>query len=181
MNSQTVSCFYLLLVLLGGCSGVSVQDYAGNEPRLVMEEFFSGPLAAHGVVKDWRGRVIRTFNAAIDASWQNGTGTLEEDFVFSDGERQRRVWTLRPDGHNHYLGSAGDVVEEAAIEVAGNSVFLDYRLRIPRGDSSLDLHIDDRMYLVSPQVIINESSMSWFGLPVGSIQLVIRREKAGPG
>ena len=65
--------------------------------------------------------------------------------------------------------------------MAGNSVFLDYRLRIPRGDSSLDLHIDDRMYLVSPQVIINESSMSWFGLPVGSIQLVIRREKAGPG
>ena len=163
------------LLLLNGCSSIEVQDYLSKQPALVMEEFFNGQLAAHGVVKNWRGLVIRTFNADIRAYWRDGVGVLEEDFVFDDGEEQRRVWTLRPRGGGGYLGTAGDVVGEAEVEVAGNSVFLDYVLMIPWGDGSLNIRIDDRMYLVEPDVIINESAMSKFGLPVGQIQLVIRR------
>ena len=44
------------------------------------------------------------------------------------------------------------------------------------GDGTLDLRIDDRMYLVSPDVLINESRMFKFGFDVGEILLVIRRE-----
>jgi hypothetical protein len=163
------------LLLLNACSSIGVQDYAQKQPTLVMEEFFNGQLSAHGVVKNWRGLVIRTFNADILAYWRDGVGVLEEDFVFDDGEQQRRVWTLRPRAGGGYLGTAGDVAGEAEVEVAGNSVFLDYVLMIPWGDGTLNIRIDDRMYLVEPNVIINESAMSKFGLPVGQIQLVIRR------
>ena len=166
--------FLSLGMLLNACSSISVQDYAQQQPVLVMEEFFNGQLTAHGVVKNWRGLVIRTFNADINAYWQNGVGILEEDFVFDDGEEQRRVWTLRPTADGGYRGTAGDVVGEAEVQVAGNSVFLDYILMIPWRDGSLNIGIDDRMYLVEPNVIINESAMSKFGLPVGQIQLVIR-------
>ena len=164
-----------LLMLINACSSISVQDYAQQQPELVMEEFFNGQLSAHGVVKNWRGLVIRTFNADIKAYWDNGVGTLEEDFLFDDGEQQRRVWTLRPATGGGYIGTASDVVGEAEVEIAGNSVFLDYVLMVPWGDGSLNIRIDDRMYLVDPGVIINESAMSKFGLPVGQIHLVIRR------
>ena len=167
-------------LFLNACSSISVQDYAQQQPELVMEEFFNGQLVAHGVVKNWRGLVIRTFNADINAYWQDGVGVLEEDFVFDDGEEQRRVWTLRPTADGGYLGTAGDVVGEAEVQVAGNSVFLDYILMIPWRDGSLNIRIDDRMYLVQPNVIINESAMSKFGLPVGQIQLVIRRLENQP-
>lgn len=175
MNHQRLFVLSLLLLMLSACTGLSVQDYAGSQPRLVMEEFFDGRLSAHGVVKNWRGRVIRTFNADIIAYWQNGVGTLEEDFVFDDGEQQRRVWTLTPAGPGRYIGTAGDVVGDGRIEVAGNTMFLDYVLRIPWGDGTLDLRIDDRMYLVSPDVLINESAMKKFGVRVGEILLVIER------
>ena len=167
--------FVLPLLLINACNSISVQDYAEQQPTLVMEEFFDGQLSAHGVVKNWRGLVIRTFNADIKAYWENGVGTLEEDFLFDDGEQQRRVWTLRPADGGGYIGTAGDVVGEAEVKIAGNSVFLDYVLMIPWGDGTLNIRIDDRMYLVDPNVIINESAMSKFGLPVGQIQLVIRR------
>jgi hypothetical protein len=169
---------YLMLLAcftLGACGSVSVQDYGDNEPSLELESFFDGELTAHGVVKSRGGRVIRRFSADIVAYWENGVGTLEEDFVFDDGERSRRVWTLRPDGANRYIGTAGDVIGEGSLEVAGNSVFLDYVLRIPYGDGSLDLRIDDRMYLVTPDVLINESKMKKFGLRVGELLLVIRK------
>jgi hypothetical protein len=160
---------------LMGCSAISVEDYRGNAPKLVAEEFFDGRLTAHGVVKNRSGKVIRYFNADIKAYWENGIGTLEEDFVFDDGEQQRRVWTLTPTGEGRYLGTAGDVVGSGEVRVAGNSMFLDYVLRIPWDDGTLDLRIDDRMYLVNPDILINESRMIKFGLEVGEILLVIER------
>lgn len=50
-----------------------------------------------GVVKNFSGEVIRTFDADISASWDDeGVGTLDEVFRFNDGEVQTRVWTLTP-------------------------------------------------------------------------------------
>jgi hypothetical protein len=164
--------------LLTACSAVEVNDYADNQPVLIPEEFFNGKLTAHGVVKNRSGLVIRSFSADIIGSWADGVGTLEEDFVFDDGELQRRVWTLTPTGKNRYAGSAGDVVGTANMEVAGNSMFLDYVLRIPYGDDTIDLVIDDRMYLVSPDVLINESTLNKFGFNVGHILLVIEKVPA---
>ena len=170
--------FLLALASVTACSAVQVQDYADNQPALNPETFFDGQLSAHGVIKDRDGKVTRYFNVAIKAYWRDGVGTLEEDFVFNDGEQDRRVWTLTPAGKDRYIGTAGDVVGDGAISIAGNSMFLDYVLRIPHGDGTLDLRIDDRMYLVSPDVLINESRMIKFGFTVGEILLVIRREPA---
>ena len=170
-----VSLLLALTLGLAGCSPVTVQDYADNRPLLVPEEFFQGQLTAHGVIKDRGGKVIRYFNADIKAWWEDGIGTLEEDFVFDDGEPERRVWTLTPQDDGSYIGTAGDVVGDGRITLAGNSMFLDYVLRIPYNDGPLDLRIDDRMYLVNPTMLINESSMKKFGIRVGEILLVIEK------
>jgi len=162
-------------LLLSACASVSVEDYADNEPRLVAEQFFNGQLTAHGVVKDRGGKVMRYFSASIDASWRDGVGTLDERFVFDDGERQTRVWTLKPVGDNNYIATAGDVIGDGKMKIAGNSLFLDYVLRIPYDGDTLDLHIDDRMYLVSERVLLNESIMTKFGFEVGRIMLVIEK------
>ncbi|MEP6390801.1 MAG: DUF3833 domain-containing protein [Halioglobus sp.] len=167
--------FALLLPALTACTSVTVQDYAGNTPQLVPEEFFDGRLTAHGVLKNRSGKVIRSFNVEIKAYWQDGVGTLEEDFLFDDGEIDRRVWTLTPNGPGRYTGTAGDVVGGGAVTVAGNSMFLDYVLRIPYKGDTLDIRVDDRMYLVNPNVLMNESRMIKFGFEVGEILLVIER------
>ncbi|MFO7552411.1 MAG: DUF3833 domain-containing protein [Haliea sp.] len=172
---STVSLLLVLTFGLAGCSPVTVQEYADNRPRLVPEEFFQGQLSAHGVIKNRGGKVIRYFNADIKAWWEDGIGTLEEDFVFDDGEPERRVWTLTPQDDGSYIGTAGDVVGDGRITLAGNSMFLDYVLRIPYNDGTLDLRIDDRMYLVNPTMLINESTMTKFGIRVGEILLVIEK------
>ena len=171
----------LLLLTLGwlsACSSVPVSEYTDNQPRMVVEEFFDGSLSAHGIVKDRSGKVIRYFSASINAWWEDGVGTLDEVFRFDDGEEQRRIWKLVRDGEGNYIGSANDVIGESRLEVAGNSLFLDYVLRIPYGDGTLDLHIDDRMYLVSERVLINESVMTKWGFEVGQITLVIEKNES---
>jgi hypothetical protein len=175
MLKLLVLCVFITLTT--ACSSIEVDDYRDFKPTLQPETFFDGYLTAHGVIKDRGGRVIRTFNADIDASWDNRVGTLVEDFIFDDGETQQRIWTLRPNGEGGYTGTAGDVIGTGELSLAGNSLFLDYVLRIPYGGSTVDVRVDDRMYLVSPTVLINESIMKKFGVRVGSIDLVILRRK----
>ncbi len=164
------------LAFISACSSITVEQYADNEPQLVAEKFFNGQLTAHGIVKDRSGQVIRYFSANIKAYWVDGIGTLDESFVFDDGERQTRVWKLKPNADGTYVATAGDVIGEGKMKVAGNSLFLDYVLRIPYGDGTVDLRIDDRMYLVSDKVLLNESVMTKWGFKVGQITLVIEKE-----
>jgi hypothetical protein len=165
----------VLFVFLSGCSTVKISDYADRTPKMIPEDFFNGRLTAHGIIKNRAGKVVRYFNADITAYWDDSKGTLEEDFVYDNGEKQRRVWILtrQPDGS--YIGTAGDVTGEATGRIAGNSMFLEYVLEVPYGDGTIDLTMDDRMYLVEPQTVVNESVMYKFGFRVGEVILVIRK------
>lgn len=177
MNTITRTALALIcLALVASCASVSVEDYADNKPRLVPETFFNGTLHAHGIVKDRGGKVIRYFNAEIVAKWIDGIGILDERFSFDNGEQQTRVWKLLSTGDGKYTATAGDVIGQGTMQVAGNSVFLDYILRIPYGDDSIDVAIDDRMYLVSERVLLNESIMTKWGFEVGQIMLVIEKQ-----
>jgi hypothetical protein len=164
-----------LMVMLTACSQVKVTDYQNNQPVLDAEVFFNGHLAAHGVVKNRAGKVIRYFNADILATWHQGVGTLEEFFIFDDGEEQKRVWILKPLANGHYSATAGDVTGEGKMQVSGNSVFLNYVLQVPYKGRSLDITVDDRMYLVDSTTLVNESKMYKFGFRVGEVLLVIRK------
>lgn len=171
-------CFLLMLLLVlltSGCAGPNVDTYDDFAPRLVPKDFFEGELTARGVVKDWSGEVIRTFDADIVASWdEQGVGTLDEVFRFNDGEVQTRVWTLTPNNQG-YLANAGDVVEPGQMRFAGNAVNMEYVLRVPYGDGTLDVTMDDWMYLVTTDTLINQTSMRKWGFKVGEVVLVIQK------
>lgn len=167
----------LLLVLQGtGCAAPDIAHYAGRTPVFDPQVFFNGDLTAHGVLKNRSGEVTRHFNATIKAYWRNGSGTLEERFVFDDGEVQYRTWQLRPTASGEYVATAEDVIGAGVASVAGNAMRLQYTLRINYKGDPLDLAVDDWMYLVDDNTVINESALRKFGFRVGTIQLAIVRQ-----
>ncbi|WP_427982811.1 DUF3833 domain-containing protein [Agarivorans sp.] len=180
MSQVTLRCRVLILLLglfgLTACSSADVEHYANNQPRLVLSEFFTGELSAHGIVKNRSGELIRYFNASIQASWDEaGNGQLDEYFVFDDGEQQRRVWQLQKQADGSYLASANDVPIAAPIRLAGNAMFMDYVLSLQYRGKPLDVVVEDKMYLVNPTTLINESRLTKFGFTVGSVSLVIKK------
>ena len=167
----------LVGLLLSACSQPRIEDHHGFEPTLDVERFFDGELAAYGVARNRSGNVIKTFSANISASNKAGTVILDEQFEFNDGKTENRLWQLRPQDDGSWSASAGDVVGEGNLRSAGNALYLDYVLRIPYGDGTIDVRVDDRMYLVAPNIIVNQSKMLKFGVEVGSILLVIVRDE----
>jgi hypothetical protein len=172
-----IKLLLISMLMLAGCSSVDIQQYQNNKPALTLTDFFNGPLTAHGILKNRSGEVTRYFNVTMTGSWDDqGVGTLDEDFIFNDGEQQKRIWTFTPDGKGGYLASANDVEIPVEVSTAGNAFFMEYVLRIQYKGEPLDITIDDKMYLVSDKVLINESVMKKFGLEVGYITLTIIKQ-----
>jgi len=170
----------ILLVSMFGivsCSSNNAEAYLERQLDMRLRDFFDGKLVANGVVKNRSDNVFRHFSADIRASWdENGHGTLDETFHFDDGEIQNRIWTLVPNPDGSFLASANDVVGTAILKVVGNSIKMQYVLTVPYDDGTIDILVDDKMYLVSPNTIINESAMSKFGIKVGSVALSIVKQ-----
>lgn len=169
---------YLLLLsvfFLSACSSVDIENYKDNVPELDLASWFNGSLTASGIVKNRDGLVTRYFNASIEATWTDGIGTLEEEFIFSDGEIQYRTWTLKEKNENTFIATANDVVGESEAKVSGNALFLDYILTVAYKNGSVNLHVDDRMYLVNESTLINESTLTKFGIEVAYVTLVISK------
>jgi Protein of unknown function (DUF3833) len=162
----------LTTLVLSGCASAPVpEDYAAEKPVLDLKTYFSGPMTAHGLFTDRAGKVKRRFVVQLLGRWQGDVGTLEEDFIYSDGKTERRVWTITSLGNGRYKGTAGDVVGEAQGEARGNALRWSYTLRLPVDGTTYDVQFDDWMYLMDGKVMLNKARMSKFGFHLGDVTL----------
>lgn len=168
-----MSCVVFAVV---GCSSNDIQDYANTTPKLALETFFDGDLMAYGMVLDRSGSMQRRFEVKLEARWEGDTGTLDEWFVFDDGEKTTRTWIIKNKGNGIYTGTAGDVIGEANGRAVGSALYWRYDLEIEVDGDPLVVTLDDWMYLINDEVLINKTDIIKFGLKVGEIVLMIQKQ-----
>mgnify|MGYP000697501306 FL=1 len=159
------------LTALTGCAGPQVSDYAAEKPVLDLRQYFNGTLDAWGVFTDRSGKVVKRFTVVMQCSWQGDDGVLDEDFTYSDGTKQRRIWRLKKLADGRYTGRADDVVGEATGQERGNAFNWKYTLALPVDGRVIDVQFDDWMYLMTDKVMLNKAVMSKFGFTLGEVTL----------
>ena len=150
-------------------------DYAAEQPTLDLKTYFNGTVDAWGMCQDRSGKVIKRFTVVMHCSWDGDTGTLDEDFTYSDGTTQKRVWTLKKVGENRYIGTAGDVIGEADGRTGGNTLNWKYVLALPVDGKVYHVNFDDWMYQMDENVMLNRAVMSKFGIRLGEVTLSFRK------
>jgi Protein of unknown function (DUF3833) len=173
-----------LTFTLTGCANMDVNTYAQEKPALQLEQYFNGRLVGHGVFMDRGGEVKRRFVVVINATVVGDTITLDEQFTWSDGVKDARVWTLKKQpptaatstrasgatsSVQRWQGTAADVVGAATGTVAGNALNWRYVLALPVYGKTYHMDFDDWMYLVDDKVMINKAVMSKFGVRLGEV------------
>ena len=166
--------------LLTACGSVDVAPYAAEKPALSLPSFFNGPIEAWGIFQKRNGEVARRFTVEIQASWVSPTeGTLDEHFSYSDGETQRRVWTLKRQPDGSWQGTADDVVGVATGRISGNALRWTYVMRLPVDGKEYLVDFDDWMWQMDDSSMMNRSTMSKFGFTLGEVSLFFRK-RSGP-
>lgn len=174
--SKLNSVFILLFcTILTSCVAPDVDHYKATGPELDFKQFFNGKLKAYGVVQDYKGEVTRKMVVDMHAHWDGNQGVIEEDFVYDDGEKQRRVWKINLNDDNTLTGTASDVIGIAKGKSNGSVFHWQYTLALPYDGDTIEVNLDDWMYLVTQSRLINRTAIDKFGIEVGEVTLVIEK------
>lgn len=172
----------LVSLLLSACAGTKLEQFNGKQPRLVLEAYFTGKTTATGVFEDRFGKLRRQFVVEIDGRVDGNTLILDERFVYDDGERQQRIWTLTRTSPTTYEGRAADVRGVAKGVLNGNAFNFKYEVDL-KTDTKKDgspkfwkVRFDDWMFLQPNNVVINRAYVSRYGLQIGSVTIAFHRK-----
>jgi hypothetical protein len=162
---------FVAVLMLSSCANITPVAYQAEKPVLKLEEYFSGTVDGWGMFQDRSGKVIKRFSVVMRCTWQGDLGTLDEDFTYSDGTKEKRIWTIKklPDGR--YTGTAADVVGQADGSAAGNAINWQYTLALKVDGTVYNVQLNDWLYLIDNRVLLNKASMSKFGIHLGDITL----------
>lgn len=162
-------------VVLSGCSA-KLEDYAGVEPQLKLEDFFKGELVAYGMVQDYRNMVNQRFKVDMIGSWEGNEGVLDETFYYADGSTSKRIWYITKTAEGRYVGRADDVIGSADGRVVGNTLNWVYDLQIELDGEPFVITLDDWLYLIDENNMMNRTEMRKFGITVGEITIYIGKK-----
>jgi hypothetical protein len=178
LYAAPIVLFFGAFALLTGCSTMKPQDFANTTPRFVVEEYFAGKTKAWGIFEDRFGNLRRDFIVEITGTWDGKILTLDEDFTYSDGEKDRRIWTIVKKDEHTYEGRAADVVGIATGLAYGKALNWRYDLNLKVGDGTWRVAFNDWMFLADKDTLINRARVSKFGIEIGEVTLFFRKEPA---
>ena len=150
---------------------MNIEKFKGSQPTLTLEDYFKGKTEAWGMFHDRFGNLKRTFKVDITGTIESNTLTLDEKFLYDDGEQDSRVWTIKILGNNQYSGTASDVVGEATGISEGNALNWKYKLNLKVGDSTILVDFDDWMFLQDRNILMNRAEVKKWGLNIGVVSI----------
>jgi hypothetical protein len=137
--------------------------------------YFEVRTLASGVFEGRGGQLKRRFTVDMMGRAEGSTLVLEEHFLFDNGERQERTWTLtRGDGQS-FTGTCEDAVSEAHGRFEQGRAYLDSELRLKVGNRLIGMHFEDVFYDAGEGAVLNRSTVSKWGIRVGQVLILFRK------
>lgn len=164
----------LALGLLGACASPPQITPESGVPALHLEEFFVGNSSGEGAFTNGFTGERREFRVEIVGSLTGDELTLVEDFVYADGEKDRKTWRLQRTGPGRYSGTREDVEGLAQAFTENGQVRLEYTVKL----AGWRLDFADVLALRADGTLLNRAIVSKWGVRVGRVELVLRKPAA---
>ena len=167
---------FILFLLLNSCSEMKPEDYKNTKPIIKIEEYFQGNVKAWGMLQGRSGEVKRQFVADMKGEFDGQNLILDETFIWNDGEKQERRWTIKKVGDNKYEGTAPDVVGIGKGVSFGSAFKFEYKLLVPYKDKKIKIRFDDWIFKQDEKTAINKATLTKFGFKVGELTVLFVKD-----
>ena len=173
----------LLFIIIGAMALLPRGDITAHterRPEFDLAEFFEGRTVAYGIFEDRFGNLRRQFRVEIEASQSGNMLTLDERFLYADGEQDRRIWRIEKqqiDGAWNYSGRAEDITGQAKGRITGNTMSWQYDIVLKLSGIEMQVSFDDFIYQIDDDIAINRAYVSKWGLDIGSVTLVFLKDE----
>lgn len=169
---------FLPAALLGaGCASLKTTDFAGQQPVLAPDRFFTGHARSTGVLENRDGAPMQHVTTATSGHWENHVLHLEQDLAFSGGKKQHRSWQLRREDAHHFSATANDIIGTAHGEAYGNVFHWSFILALTPGNPFTNIRMSQWMYLQPDgRTMLNHTTISKLGLVLAQVTEAFHRD-----
>ena len=137
--------------------------------------FFTGKTVADGKFAAING-LKRNFTVKLTGHWNGRKLTLIEDFVYSDGVKNRKTWLMTKTAEGRYTGTREDVVGTATVKVSGQTARFSYFVDIDEGPGENIVRFYDTLkFAPDNKTMKNTALVTKYGLPVARVRVDFRR------
>ena len=162
----------IILFIISGCAKeMNIDKFTDSKPEFILENYFDGKVEAWGLFHDRFGNLKRQFKVSITGIRKDDQIILDERFLYDDGEKDQRIWTIDILGQNKYHGRADDVIGIAKGESNGNALNWTYELLLKVKDKTIKVTFDDWMFLQEKGILLNRAEINKFGLNIGVVSI----------
>lgn len=178
------SFFLRILCIIGvltmiGCSQ-KIEKYQNTTPEIDIFKYFEGNTQAWGMVQDYSNQQVRRFFVTIKGTVAGQTLTLNEHFIYDDGEKQQRTWTINRLKDGTYEGTAGDIHGIARGRSVGNAFNWRYAMDVKTDKRTIRLNFDDWIYQQDERHLFNVTALNKWGIQVAQVTLFFEKLDALP-
>ncbi len=137
--------------------------------KFVPENYFTGSIEATGVFVDRFGVIRRRFNVSIIGSKKDNGFSLDEYFLFDDGEQEIRKWEIEKIDHETYVGKCEDVCGEAIGKLCNSILNWQYHFNLKMFNHKIKVKFEDIMVQQTPSIMLNNAKIKKCGLLLGQV------------
>ena len=161
----------LALVTTMNIATTFAADYATVKPTTMHLETVLPPITrATGSFSAING-VKRSFSVDLTTSWDGKTLTMVEDFVFDDGEKDRKTWRFTKTGPDTYVGTREDVIGTTTLKVSGKTAKFAYDVWLDGPAKTNKARFRDTLTLQDDGSVLNTALVYKWGLPVAKVRV----------
>lgn len=149
-------------------AGPAEAKSAGQPRTMHLETVFPRITSARGSFAAING-VKRSFDVRLRTTWDGRTLTMIEDFVFDDGEKDRKTWRFVKTGPNTYSGTREDVIGTTTVTVDGRRASFSYLVYLDPKNKANKVRFRDTLILQDNGAVANTAIVSKYGFPVAKV------------
>ncbi|MGN6669934.1 MAG: DUF3833 family protein [Candidatus Nucleicultricaceae bacterium] len=153
----------------------SLERYKHKNPKLDPWKFFKGKLHAVGMIQDPFGRVLQSFDIDVFGEFTRTSGVMKQTFTSGGAPIAKRTWNFVKISDHRFEGCAPDVVGKARGEWQGNAIHMTYRIRIPLFGRERIVDVDDFLYAVNAEQVLNTAVFKKWGIPVARLYISFQK------
>lgn len=159
------------LSLISSCAALNsfkkpdALDSLNSDAKFDVKKFFNGDLEGFAIIQDSDGKIIETQKIKINGKWDENKGVIQQDFIYSGGQKDSRTWLVTIDGQNSFSAIGHDIAAPAQGKQVGNAMQMLYSLMLLNGNEKTKSKVNfaDKIYLVDEKsaIMISDSTIGF--------------------
>ena len=143
--------------------------------KFEFEKFFTGKVIANGYMCFFYPKTRKKkLKVIFKGVFKNERLKLIEEY-FEDNLKTIREWQFEKIDKNKFIGNGKNIANPFELDIKDNFLEMSYKFKTKFKNINFNVHVEDCMYVINENTLLNYTRISKFLIPIAETQLLYEK------